>query len=323
MPERLSEKDSTALYFVKVIAILTSVAAHVSVIDLSTPVIGFFTRMWDMASCVSVGSFLIIGGILYTRTPGDSRSFWKRKAVSMILPWLVCGTLTYGYRALYEESSFLGLAYWLIGKGTWLYYVTIHLLMLLVFKPIRNNPPALWACVAVTVVQLLLKTRGGGVPSPFGSDYLNPLHWVGFFALGILLRRQGLRLSKGFLGGCTAVLAVTSVIVYRKWIYDYFHILNMAFSVSAFFMLFAAGRCLADSKLRRWIREIGTSTYCIYLLHTLIIPPILRRIPGDTFKAIFAPVIGMAIMMLLIEIGKFLTARLPFGDRLRAMVGLR
>lgn len=323
MPERLSQKDSMALYFVKTMAILASVAAHVSIMDLSAPVNAFFTRMWDMVSCISVGGFLIVGGILYTREPGDSRSFWTRKAKTMILPWLFCGLLTYGYRALYEPSSLLGLVYWLIGKGTWLYYVTMHLFMLVLFKPIYKHVPALWACVAVTVVQILWKTRGGGVPSPFGSDYLNPLHWVGFFALGILLRRQGLRLKKWFLWGCVVVLAVTSVIVYRRWIYDYFHILNMAFSVSAFFVLLALGRRFADSRLRGLFREIGASTYCIYLLHMLFVPPILRRIPGETFKAIFSPVIGLAIMMLLIGIGKYITGKLPFGQKLRALVGLR
>lgn len=323
MPERISEKDSMALYFVKTMAILASVAAHVSVMDLSTPVNAFFTRMWDMVSCISVGGFLIIGGIFYTRTPGDSRSFWRRKAGSMILPWLFCGMLTYGYRAIYEPSSLLGLVYWLIGKGSWLYYVTIHLLMLVLFKPIHRNVPALWGCVAVTVVQLLLKTGGGGVPSPFDSDYLNPLHWIGFFALGILLRRQGLRFEKKFLLGCAVVLAVSSVVVYRRWIYNYFHILNMVFSVSAFFVLFALGRLLADTGLRKAIRAIGVSTYCIYLLHMQIVQPILRRIPGDTFKAVFAPVIGVAVMMVLIDLGKWITEKLPFGQKLRALVGLR
>jgi len=323
MPEKLSEKDSMALYFVKTVAILVSVAAHVSTIDTSTPVIGFFTRMWDMSSCISVTSFLIVGGILYTRTPGDGRSFWKRKAKTVILPWLFCGLVTYGYRAIYEESSLLGLVCWLLGHGTWLYYVTVYLFMLLVFKLIHRNVPALWACVAVTAVQLALKANGGGIPSFLENDYLNPLHWVGFFALCILLRRQGLRLSKGFLGICAAVFAVASVIVYRRWIYNYFHIFNAVFTVSAFFVLLVLGRWLAGTRLRGCIREIGTSTYCIYLLHILIVPPILRRIPGVTFKAIFAPVIGVAVMMLLIGIGKFITGKLPFGDRLRALVGLR
>jgi len=323
MAEKLQEKDSMALYFVRVMAILSSVAAHVSVIDTSTTLSGVCTRIWDMFSCVSVGSFLIVAGILYTRTPGDSRSFWKRKAKSMILPWLFCGMLTYGYRAIFEPSSLLGLVYWLIGNGSWLYYVTMHLLMLALFKPLHRSVPALGACVAVTAIQLVMKANGGGIPSPFGNDYLNPLHWIGFFALGILLRRRNLRLGKGFFAGCALVLAVSAVIVYRKWIYGYFHILNAVYSVSAFFVLFGLGRLLAQTRLRNMILEIGTSTYCIYLLHMLIVPPILRRIPFENLKFVLSPVMGMVIMMLLIRIGKAISRKLPFGDKLRMLVGLR
>lgn len=323
MPEKLSEKDSMALYFVKAMAILASVAAHVSVIDKTTALTAACTRMWDMFSCVSVGSFLIIGGILYTRTPGDTRSFWARKARTMILPWLFCGMLTYGYRALYEESSLQGLAFWLLGHGSWLYYVTMHLLMLALFKPIRNSAPALWACVAVTAAQLAMRAAGGGLPSPLDNDYLNPLHWMGFFALGILLRRGGLKLGKGFFACCALVLAVSAVVVYRRWIYSYFHILNAVFSVSAFFVLFALGRILSGTKLRGAIREVGVSTYCIYLLHLQIVPPVLRRIPLENLKIFLSPVMGVAIMMLLIAVGKAVSRKLPFGDKLRMLVGLR
>lgn len=323
MSERISERDSTALYFIKAVAILASVAAHVSTIDLSTPVTGFFTRAWDMFSCVSVGSFLIIAGIFYTRAPGDSRSFWKRKAKSMILPWVFCALLTYGYRAIFEEFSLLGLVSWLFGYSSWLYYVTIHLLMLALFKPIYRCVPALWGCVAVTAIQLILKATGGAVPFFLDNEYLNPLHWIGFFALGVLLRRGKLRLSKGFFTLCTAVLAVSAVVVYRRWIYDYFHILNAVYSISAFFVLFALGRYLAGTRMRGLIRKVGASTYCIYLLHMLIVPPILRRIPGVTFKAVFGPIIGMIVMLLLVDLGKRITAKLPFGDKLRALVGVR
>lgn len=323
MPEKLSEKDSAALYFVRVIAILTSVAAHVSIIDTSTPTIGFFTRMWDMLSCISVPAFLIAGGILYARTAGDSVSFWKRKATSIVLPWLFCGFLTYGYRAIYEGGSLLGLFYWVLGNGSWLYYVTMYVIILALFKPIHQSVPMLWGCVAVTAIQFVLKAHGGGIPSPLDNNYLNPLHWIGFFALGVLLRRQGLRLSKMFFAVCAAIVVAAGIVVYRKWIYDYFHILNAAFTVSAFFVLFAVGRWIAGTRLRDRIREIGTYTYCIYLLHMPIVLPILRRIPGVTFKAIFSPVIGMLVMILLIRLGIWITKKLPFGDKLRMLVGLR
>lgn len=323
MSERLSERDSLALYFVRAVAILTSVAAHVRVVDMSTPLREFFSRAWDMSSCLSVPCFLIIGGIFYHRTEGDSRSFWKKKAKSMILPWIFCGLLTYGYRAIFEGGSLYGLACWLFGHGSWLYYVTVYLILQALFKPIRNNVPALWTCVAVTAVQLVLRAGGSGVPSLLDNDYLNLLHWIGFFALGILLRRQGLKLNKVFLAACFVIFAVAVPRVYCRRIYNYFHIVNAVYTVSGFFVLFALGRQITGLRAGRWIRAIGTSTYCIYLLHMLIVPPILRRIPGVTFKVILGPVIGVMLMMLLIDIGKAIAAKLPFGEKLRALVGLR
>jgi len=323
MSERISERDSTALYFVRSVAILCTLAGHLVTVDLSTPAIGFITRVWETVANVSVVSFLITAGILYTRTPGDSVRFWKRRAKTIILPWLFCGMLTYGYRAIYEPSSLLGLVCWLFGYGSWLYYVTMYLLLMVLFKPIHKCVPALWTCVAITAIQLVMKTKGGGIPFFLDSEYLNPLHWIGFFALGILLRRRDLRLSRGFFAGCALVLAVVSVVVYRRWIYNFFHIYNAIFTVSAFFVLFAIGRCLAGTGIRRYVQKIGESTFCVYLLHLLILPPILRRIPGVAFKAFFAPFLGLSIMLLLIELGRFITAKLPFGDKLRMLVGVR
>lgn len=323
MPNKLSEKDSLALYFLKSYAILLSVAGHVSVMDLSTPLNAYATRLWDMYSNTSVVAFFIIGGILYTRKEGDSLVFWKKKLTGMIIPWLFCGTFSFAYRALYVDVSWLELGNWLIGNGTWLYYVTMYLTMLLIFKPLWKSEIALWACVAITAVQITLKTFGLGVPSPLGSDYLNPLHWIGYFALGILLRRRNLQISKGFFVLCGVVFVLSSYWVHVQWIYNFFHIANPLLTVSTFFILLPVGRKLGSGKLKGVFREIGSSTYCIYLLHGMFVPPVLRRIPWLEFKSIFAPFLGMIIMMVLIEIGKFIANKLPFGDKLRMLVGLR
>lgn len=222
-----------------------------------------------------------------------------------------------------ESGSLSGLVAWTLGNGSWLYYVTIHVLFLALFRFFWRNTPALIACVVATVLQLVAKAQGGGLPSPLGNDYLNPLHWVGFFALGVLLRRQGLGFSKGFWGICGVVFCVSTVVVYRNWIYGYFHILNALYSVSAFFVLFALGRWLAKTPLEGAIRQAGGDTYCIYLWHMLVAPPILRRIPFKMMMLLLAPAISMVILLLCIALGRKLTAKLPHGDRLRQLVGLR
>lgn len=326
MPERISPRDSLALYFVKAFAILAAVAAHASNIDQTTALSEFFTRSWDMISCISVGNFFLVGGVLYQRTPGDTASFWKKKAVNMILPWVFCAALTCTLRGLLGYPSDLaGYVRWILGVGTWYYYITVYIFFLAFFKPIFNCVPALWACVAVTVVSLVLRTLGMEIPVDrwVQSEYLNPMYWMGFFALGVLLRKKGLRLNKWVTFACFAIFVVSAVVVYRNWIYTYFHILNFIYSLSAFVVLLTIGRWLAGTPLARPVQWIGASTYCVYLLHMQIVQSVARKLPQSDLSQLLAPVIGMAVMLLLIEIGKRITRKLPFGDKIRMLVGLR
>ena len=80
MPERISDRDSGALYFVKAFAILAAVAAHASIIVEAPAASVVITRLWDMISTISVGNFFLVGGILYVRSAGDSAAFWRKKA---------------------------------------------------------------------------------------------------------------------------------------------------------------------------------------------------------------------------------------------------
>lgn len=326
MPERLSAQDSGALYFVKAFAILAAVAAHTSMIVEEPGVNQVITRLWDMISTISVGNFFIVGGILYQRSNGDSADFWKKKAKNMILPWIFCAVVTCTYRGLCgHPSNFLGYVQWILGIGSWYYYITVYVFLLAFFKPIYHNVPALWACVAVTAVSTWLRARHIEIPVDawLQSDYLNPMYWVGFFALGILLRRNGLQLKKPVVIAAFLVFALSAAAVYRNWIYNYFHIINTIYSVSAFVVLLILGRCLARTKLLVPIRWIGSSTYCIYLTHMQIVQAISRRLPGTPLFELLKPVISVAVMLMLIEIGKWITRRIPHGDRLRGLVGLR
>ena len=325
MNKKLSPTDSQALYFVKAVAILSAVAAHASVIDTTTRASTVITCLWDIFSCLSIGCFLITGGILYTRAPGDSLKFWKHKSVTIILPWVFCASLTCAIRALCGHGVDLwGYFRWILGDGTWYYYVTIYLFMLAFFKPICNCGPALWGCVAVNALVLALRAKNIDLFAGLGlSDYLNPLHWFGFFALGILLRRRELKLSKGFFAVCCLVFAVSLFYVYRNGIFTYFHIANAIYAASGFFVLFGLGRLLSDSPLSGIIRELGATTYCVYLLHMQIVQSVARKVPLGLFHHLFIPLVGMAVMMVLVELGKWITRKLPLGKYLRMLVGLR
>lgn len=326
MPEKLSQRDSLALYFVKAVAILSSVAAHTSVIDRSTAWSSCVTRLWDMFSCISVGAFLVVGGILYTRKSGDTAVFWKRKAKYMILPWIFCSLLTYGYRFVSgHPCDLLGYIRYVLGIGTWYYYVTVYLVMMIVFKPIWRKPAALWGCVAVSGFCLTLRAYGVEIPLDriLDSEYIDPLYWLGFFALGILLRRRALVLSRAMVAVSCAVFAVSAVVVYRNSIFNYFHIINSVYSLSGFVVLLSLGRRVADTPGGKYARWIGSSTYCIYLLHMPLAQIALRRLPSGGIMYLLAPIVGVAVMLVFIELGKWISRKLPFGETLRLLVGLR
>lgn len=325
MTPKLRHTDSQALYFVKAVAIFSAIAAHSSVIDTSTEASTVITCLWDIFSSLSIGCFLITGGILYTRSEGDTARFWKHKAKTLLLPWVFCSLLTYGYRSLFGHGFTLwGYTKWMLGHGTWYYYATVYVLLLALFKPIWQKPRALWGCVAVNV--LLLTGRAFGV-DPFAglpfSEYLNPLNWFGFFAFGILLRRSGLQLGQRAVPWCSAAFLLAFVFVYRFGIFYYFHIANTLYAAFGFLVLFSLGRKLADSRLAPLFREMGSTTYCVYLLHMPIVQAVSRKIPVTLFHHLFIPVICTGIMLVLVQIGKWITARMPLGKQLRILVGLR
>jgi len=298
MTQKLNHTDSQALYFVKAVAIFSAVAAHASVIDTSTQASTVITCLWDIFSSLSIGSFLITGGILYSRAPGDSAGFWKHKAITLLLPWVFCSALTYLYRGL-NGHGFGLLAYinWMLGNGTWYYFATLYVVMLALFKPIWQRPRVLWGCVAANA--LILTGRAFGI-DPFDwlpfSEYLNPLNWFGFFALGILLRRNGLKLEQKAVPWCIAAFLLAFAYVYRFGIFQYFHIANALYSAFGFLVLFALGRKLASSRFVPLFREMGSTTYCVYLLHMPIVQAVSRKIPVTLFHHLFIPVICMGVM---------------------------
>lgn len=325
MPQKLSHTDSQALYFVKAVAIFSAVTAHCSVIDTATEASTVITCLWDVFSSLSIGCFLITGGILYSRTLGDTVSFWKHKAKTLILPWVFCSLLTYGYRSLFGHGFTLWeYTKWMLGHGTWYYYATIYVIFLALFKPIWQRPKALLCCVAVNA--LILTARAFGI-DPFSglpfSEYLNPLNWFGFFALGVLLRRGDLKLESRAVPWCIATFLLAFAYVYRFGIFQYFHIANTLYATFGFLVLFALGRKLASSRLAPLFREMGSTTYCVYLLHMPIVQAVSRKVPLSLFHHLFIPVICMAVMLILVQIGKWITARMPFGKTIRMLVGLR
>lgn len=331
--QRITKEESGMIGFLQTIAILSVITAHV-VSRVSTG--GLRTAVTSVLSawgCVGVAVFFVLGGFLYHREPGDTRSFWRKKLHSLILPWLVCSFLTYAIKVVTSHQlGLLDYCKWIFGYGTWYYYSTVYIIFLALFRFLKKYDTCLYAAIGINVISLIAATLSKAYLSvPYLSTYLNIFNWIGFFALGILIRKY--RLDRKLLSAkwplivsavlCAVMLGLMFLL--DKW--GYFSIFGMLFELSLAVVLLYIAKALSRSVkliyIYIYIASIGKYAYCIYLLHMPIVQPICARLPGIWVFDLIKPLLGLAIMVCIIYIGKKICKLLPFGDTLCRLIGIR
>lgn len=327
--QKLSQRESTAVNIMKAVAILSVIAAHV-VSPTDTDFLSeLVSSSWGLFSRIGVIIFFVLGGFLYNRSSYDALGYWKKKFSRIIVPWLICSTLTYAIAvALGIEFGLTHYGKWVMGSGTWYYYITVYTLFLILFQWLQHKEWILYFLIVAQGLSLLLASFGISttVPVEFVTDYLNPLHWIGYFAFGILARKRRwdlhIRRYRWVTLLAWLVMAASAWMLYTWKIFTYFHILTSLFCMSALMIIADLAYCAAGWRIAGRFAKIGVSSYCIYLLHMQIVQPVIARIPDSVWKILFAPVIGLGIMMMLITLGLAVCRRLPFGNKLKGLIGL-
>lgn len=216
----------------------------------------------------------------------------------------------------------------MFGSGTWYYYISVYTFFLFAFKWFSKSDIALYFLMILQLILLALRTFN--VPTTcslgFFTDYLNPFHWAGYFSLGMLIRKHRLDLmvrnKREFLviDGLMTVLSLW--VLYSKKIFTYFNIVSAIFCLSALVLVAASAYALASRRIAPYIGKVGTYSYCIYLLHLQIVQAICSRIPDGAFKILFAPFVGLAIMLIIIASGLFLCKKISIGNKIKVLIGL-
>lgn len=326
--QKLTDRESIAIDLMKAVSVLSVIAAHVVSFNESTLFSKLITSFWTVFGEVGVITFFVIGGFLYKRKPGDHKEFWKKKLSRILLPWFFCSAVTYGLTViLSKEWGLLSYARWVLGSGTWYYYITIYTLFLFIFKWFHEKDVILFFLIGIQIMFLTLRSFGITTTYSFGffTDYLNPFHWAGYFSLGILTRkyRIDLRIRNRFMVSFSALIMVASLLVLCfNEIFTYFHIVSFVFCVSALILIATVSHKTANLKSAKNIGKIGTYSYCIYLLHMPIVQGVCSKLPAGLCKFLFSPFIGLSIMLILIFLGLHVCKKLPFGDKIKMIVGL-
>lgn len=325
----ITPNESRMIGFLQTIAIVSVITAHVVSPASGNGFREAVTSVLSAFGCVGVAVFFVLGGFLYHREPGDTGRFWRKKFHGLILPWLVCSLITYIIKIITtQQIGLLDYCKWVLGYGTWYYYSTVYVVFLALFRFLKKHDACLYAAIGVNAISLIAATVSKQyLATPYLSTYLNVFNWIGFFALGVLIRKY--RLDRKLLRSIwplvlSAVLCAAALILMfalDKW--GYFSILGMVFELSFAVVLLYIAKAICRFKWAHHIADIGKYTYCIYLLHMPIVQPICARLPGTWALDLVKPLLGFAIMVCLIYVGKKICKLLPFGDSLCRLVGIR
>lgn len=254
------EKLSTNMYILKAIAIFFVICAHcINGINLTVD------QFLKFFGTLGVPIFFVLSG--YSFDPFDKKKqFWLKKIKMIIVPWLVWGVVTYFTNIVSNHGviTFGSIVKWILGNGTWLYFVPVLLICFFVFMISKK----LWYVIGLMILSLISITLSfaGVIQLQYITNYLNPINWFFFFGGGILVKsfhflkilRRNHILKAGIIAGTIAISIyyfITNNITYFS---------PMAVLVESLWSLCLLCLNLSGSRI---LEEIGKNTYFIYFFH--------------------------------------------------------
>lgn len=310
----LSQQESNILYVIKSFAILCVVTAHMP-FGNAYPV-AEIVRM--SLSQIGVIIFFISSGFFYTRKKNDSRQFYKKKAKTVLIPWVIWSLFVYLILVLITRSlSGFPLSYLKVffGIGHVYWYLTILFICYVIFRYIYAKDEFLYICMAITIGSVLLSAFGV-IKYSYLNQYLNVFNWVGFFALGILIRRKNLLLKITkipffIVAFALLIIFIVLSVIRGSQIEAYIDILSIPIELCGFIS------CLFFSKLLSSIKvliDLGKKSFPIYLMHIIVAGAINTRLPYNTVFFILRPFIALAVCYIISKTLEYVMKKLKLSE---------
>lgn len=336
MREKLNDNEKNYIYILKALAIFCVVCAHSALTSLNASQSSTVTAaLLSYLGTMGVPVFFVVSGFFFDRDKRNFGDFWKRKAGSIILPWLFCETFLWLYICLRKGGvSVESWALFMIGYQHTTYYLTMLLIFYLLFRIIRKEWQ-LYLVFALSFFSIISTGWGGGlnfINDLTGTFYLNPINWCSFFIVGIMVNRKNSVLEALLkLMQPTWIWLIASIvyfIVCTIFHQSIFYFSKFAVVAHVINILLLGSIALKLNKLvnKKLLIMLGTYSFSIYLLHQFvsgIIVNITSRV-DILFFIIIRPFSIIAIVFagiyLLCNLNEKCHGKLNFAERL---VGIR
>lgn len=339
----MQAKDvNNTFYVLKFFAILAVVMAHsvYTLIPNDTVV-----KVFNSFGRCGVIIFFIISGYYFRKEKYDN--VWqllKAKLKTIVIPWIIWGLAIYCTRftsiGLYFNLKEIIL--WLLGFGTYLYFLTIYILLLCIFQLLPSKSVIQVILLLCTLINVYLVAGNIGPYSVLKSTsvrsdliylltYLNIFNWIGFFSLGLLMRKKNIfesinlwdfkykNIIKKIITIFIILLLIVMILVEKG--NTYWTNYSIWIEMSFFVILFQVSKLLKDV---RYIQEIGKITMPIYLIHFLIEGFIFNKVlPESIIMGLIRPLISVLIIYWLLQLGLFISKKMHLQKLYTTVLGLK
>ncbi len=273
--ENGEKRISKTVTIARAIALLSIVSAHIQFSESAPELV---LRYYKMLGSIGVIAYMVISGYYYH--PSRYVSFigmFLNKVKTIGIPWIVIGSLGYCYNAVLSRSfSMVSFLKYIIGNGSYLYFLTMLFLCFMIFYYVKSKG----VCLAAMVISVIsLELTAGGVLEPVINvlhitNYLNILNWIGFFAIGVLLQNVDSdvlwkRLKRYRIGIIAVFCLIFIAIFIIKIPTGYFSFVGWIYEVvGAALILAVASYEILDIPL---LRRVSGYSFTVYLIHFMII----------------------------------------------------
>ncbi len=180
------ENQRQFIYSLKAFAILSVICAHTANVSkfnsLSNIIAGNILQSFGS---IGVVVFFIVSGFLFASSNYSIIEFFKRRLITILIPWVITGTVVYCYVAIRKNG--INLIDWLnfiIGNKSYLYFLSMLTVCYLLTFLINRSVNKLILIMIFSLLSILLTTSNFLTQL---NPYMNPFNWFFYFGIGYLL----------------------------------------------------------------------------------------------------------------------------------------
>lgn len=291
----------------------------------------FSTIVLSRLGTVGVVGFLVMAGYFYRPSKfGSFRNMLKKKAITIGLPWLSMGFLTWIYNAILNPSrrSVFALLKWILGNETFLYYMPVLVFCFIIFY--KHNTATLSVAILLNVASILF--TAAGFIKPFTdmihiTAYLNVFNWIGFFAFGLLLQKveeQKLTLfltKYRFLFVTFFAVCYFLSLVFEDVKLDYFSFLAIPYELVGVLAVFSISTFQLTDK--KFFANLSASSFAIYLIHMIFIGLLDGYLARFVMLKLLSPLIVIVSVHTCLMAGLWLSRRINVDKLYCMFTGVR